>query len=445
MESKRKSLLLSGGFRSGKTLSAIVKIITQHCTVPNNRGLIGRLTYPELRDTVQKDFFELLPEEWIQHWDKTNGVLTLVNGCEVLFRHLDTVSELEIRGMTLGFVFISQVEEIDESVYKALLARLNLMLPDEEHFRQIIMDCNPSLFWAYKYFKQETDDQRELLEFSMMENQENLPPDYLSDMMKQPALWKKQFVFGVWDESLLSDKSVIPVEYIQTQKKFFEEPIRMFEKIDIFEDVNRAHNYQIGVDVGEGTGHDRSAVVCFDLHTGKQVAHWKGQVQPDLLAKMVVIPLARYFNQALVIPEINSIGLAFLSRLKEDYTNIYKRKEFDKVENRETEVLGWRTTYSTKPLMIDNLLTLLREGMIQIKARDIHSEMSTLVYTTESRKHGVGAQSGFHDDCIIATMLALMDFTKNKFTPEPRRLESDRYRREWRQPEKEERLTVCNF
>lgn len=437
-------MLLSGGFRSGKTLSAIIKIITQHCTIANNRGLIGRLTYPELRDTVQKDFFELLPEEWIQNWDKTNGVLTLVNGCEVLFRHLDTVSELEIRGMTLGFVFISQVEEIDESVYKALLARLNLMLPDKDHYRQIIMDCNPSLFWAYKYFKQESDTDRELIEFSMLENQENLPPDYLSDMMKQPALWKKQFVFGIWDESLLSDKSVIPVEYIQTQKMFREEPLRLFEKIDIYENMIRSHNYQIGVDVAEGVGQDRSAVECYDLHTGKQVAHWKGQMQPDLLAKMIVIPLARYFNQALVIPEINSVGLTFLSRLKDDYSNIYKRKVFDKVENKETEQLGWRTTYSTKPLMVDNLLTLLREGMIQIKARDVHAEMSTLVYTTESRKHGIGAQSGFHDDCIIATMLALIDFTKNKVTPPLRKLESDNYRRN-AIPKEEEKLSVCNF
>jgi len=410
LESKAKSLLLSGGFRSGKTMSALIKIITQHLPVPKNRGLIGRLTYPELRDTVQKDFFDLLPKEWIKSWNESHGELLLDNGTEVLFRHLDSVSEEEMRGLTLGFAFISQVEEIKESVYLALLSRLNLQTVPS---RQVIMDCNPLLFWAYKYFKQERDEGRELIEFSMLDNQKNLTEDYLADMLKRPESWKRQFVYGVWDESLLSDRSVIPVEYIQQQRRFVKESARKLEEVMIYDDVIPGHTYQVGVDVSEGVGQDFSAVSCFDLDSGEQVAFWKGQMQPDLLVQRVV-PVAKYFNDALVVPEINGIGLAFLSRLKDSYENIYKRKDFDRDSEYEKEVLGWKTTFSTKPLLVDNFIKLLREGVIKIRANDVIAEMATFVYSDDARSRGMGASEGFHDDSIIASMLSVVDLLKNK-------------------------------
>jgi len=403
LASKTKKLLLSGAFRSSKTIAALLKIICQHLTIPNNRGLIGRLTYPELRDTVQKDFFNLMPKEWIANWNEGHGELKLKNGTEVLFRHLDTVSQMEMRGMELGFALIDQVEEIDEKTYETLLSRLNLQTTP---FRQIVMTCNPALFWGFKQFKQNKDPDCELIEFSMLDNKDNLPEDYLSDMLKRPESWKKQFVYGVWDESLISDRAVIPVEYIQQQKRFIAKPKRLFDDVQMFDDVNSTHTYQAGVDISEGIGLDYSTLTVFDCNTGDQVAFWRGQIQPDLLAGKVV-PVLNYFNQALVIPEINGMGLAFLTRLKDKYENIYHRTDFDKESETEKEMLGWKTSYSTKPLLVDNFLKMLREGRIKIRAEEIINEMPTFVYSDDTRRKGMGAQEGFYDDSVISCMLAL--------------------------------------
>jgi hypothetical protein len=404
LASRSKNLLLSGAFRSSKTIAALLKIVCQHLTVPNNRGLIGRLTYPELRDTVQKDFFNLMPEEWIAKWDESKGELRLKNGTEVLFRHLDTVSKFEMRGMELGFALIDQVEEISEDVYDTLSTRLNYNVPG--NFRQIIMTCNPALFWAYKKFKQNKDPDCELIEFSMLDNKDNLPEDYLADMLKRPESWKRQYVYGVWDESLLSDSSVIPVEYIQQQKKFIKEPLRLFDDIKIYENVEDNHTYQFGFDLSEGVGLDYSTISGWDCGTGNQVAFWRGQIPPDLLAGKAV-PILKYFNNALAIPEINGMGLAFLTRLKDKYENIYHRTDFDKETDTEKEMLGWKTTFSTKPLLVDNFLKLLREGIIKIRAQEIINEMSTFVYSDDTKRKGMGAQTGFHDDSIISCMLAV--------------------------------------
>lgn len=415
LASRSKNLLLSGGFRSGKTIAAIIKLICQHLTVPNNRGLIGRLTYPELRDSVQKDFFNLVPPEWIANWNESKGELKLKNGCEVLFRHLDAVSQFEMRGMELGFALIDQVEEIDEETFETLSSRINFKNTD---FRQIIMTCNPALFWAYKKFKQVKDPSSELIEFSMLDNKDNLPEDYLADMLKRPLSWRRQFVDGIWDESLLSDRSVIPIEYVQMQRKFIKKAIRKFDDIDIFEDVAPECAYQFGLDVSEGIGKDYSAFSGFNCHTGDQVAFWKGQIPPDLLADKI-IPILRYFNEGLVIPEINGIGLATLSRLKDKYENIYHRKEFDKEQEVEKETLGWKTTFSTKPLLVDNFLKMLREGLIKIRADEVLVEMPTFVYTDEARKSGMGAERGFFDDTLIATMLGCFNLKNNIITSMP--------------------------
>ena len=402
LNSKVRFLLLSGGFRSGKTLCALVKLIAQHMTQPKNRILIGRLTYPELRDTVQKDFFALLPPEWIAKWSESNGELTLKNGTEVLFRHLDTVSEMELRGMTLGAAFIDQAEEISESVFQTLTSRLNLPYVNQH---QIIMTSNPLLFWAYKFFKQENGDDRELIEFSMLDNKDNLPEEYLRDMLRKPENWKRQFVYGVWDESLLADRAVIPVEYIREQKAFIKKPKRKFDDIDIYRDAEDGHEYQIGFDLSEGIGQDYSVLSGFDIQTGEQVCFGRFQIQPDLFATMKAVPILNYFNKALAVPEINGIGLAFLTRLKEKYDNIYIRETFDRDGMVETEQLGWKTSFATKPLLVDHFIKLMREGQLQLRSEETVNEMATFCYNETSKTKGMGAREGFHDDCLIAAML----------------------------------------
>lgn len=403
MNSQARDLLLSGGFRSGKSTIACIKLIIDHCSQRGNRILIGRLTYPELRDSIQKTFFDLLPVQFIKTWNKTEGVLVLKNDCEILFRHLDTTSENELKGMELGAALIDQVEEISEEVYLTLKSRLN---KNGVKNRQLLMTCNPLLFWAYKYFKQESDPTRELIEFSMLDNRHNLPEDYIQDMLKRPENWKKQFVYGVWDESLLADKCIIPVEYLQAQRVFIMDPIRMFNQVKIYKDYENGHEYQFGFDTSEGIGLDFNSMSVRDKETGEQVAFWKGQVQPDLFASMISLPTLNYYGRGLAVPEINNTGIAFVNRLKEKYSNIYKRKQFDYEQNEETEALGWRTTTGTKPLLVDHYLKLLREGQIKTRAEETIAEYPTFVYTSDVGRKGMGAKKGFHDDAIIADMLA---------------------------------------
>lgn len=403
---KSKFPLYSGGFGSGKTVILCHKIVS-HLMFPNNYGLLGRLTYQALKDTTQQTFFDVCPVSIIRTYSRTENRLYLKNGSQLIFRHLDSVAEAEIKSLNLGFFAIDQVEDIPENTFLGLRGRLRRKVEDldgEKYVHQGMMSCNPALFWAYKMYKQSDDPDYALFEASTLENT-HLPEDYVRDLLRYPEAWKRQYVYGIWDETLLAESSYFPIEYVIEQEKIKNAPIRKFEGIKIYKEVDPAHSYQMGIDPSEGMN-DSSVIIVVCQQTGEVVASWSGMIQPDKLAGKIS-QVGRIYRSAKAILEINSIGMATLSKLRDlGYPDIYKREIFDSVVKKKVQKYGWRTTYSNKVLLLDNLLAKMRDNTIMINEPIALAEMKTFVWTDESQKNGIGAKSGFHDDYVMATALA---------------------------------------
>lgn len=192
----------SGGFGAGKTVAGCLRALVLSQLMPGNMGLIGRLTYPELRDTTRKTFFELCPPDWYDplnggEWKQSENYLRLYNGSEIIFRHLDQLSNKELLSLNLGFFFIDQAEETSEEVYQTLIGRLRKSnVPKRYGF----IVCNPEGHnWIYKRFKDKPDPEHKLVEATTFDNKENLPQDYIESLLKAPEVWKKRYVYGSWD------------------------------------------------------------------------------------------------------------------------------------------------------------------------------------------------------------------------------------------------------
>ena len=56
---------------------------------------------------------------------------------------------------------------------------------------------------------------------------------------------------------------------------------------------------------------------------------------------------------------------------------IYRRISFDKIVNKETEELGWRTTSKTKPMMVSDLDQMMRENAPWELSKDGEVEVGT--------------------------------------------------------------------
>ena len=112
--------------------------------------------------------------------------------------------------MNLGGIGIDQAEDIPEGIYMALKGRLRR----ENANHKVYMTSNPALSWLYRVYKQEGHTNHRLIEASTLENEANLPKSYIENLRTYPPLLYKQFVLGIWDESMFSENSVYAPEFL---------------------------------------------------------------------------------------------------------------------------------------------------------------------------------------------------------------------------------------
>ena len=167
--------------------------------------------------------------------------------------------------------------------------------------------------------------------------------------------------------------------------------------------------YVCGADVAEGLiGGDFSDAVIFDRRNGEEVARYNGVIAPDLFGK-VLNDMGRRYNNAYMTVEINNHGLTTVTALRNlTYPMLYFRPaSFDTPGTGSTDRIGWKTTRLTRPLMIDDMKKMWREGLIQIRSVECLNEMSTFVYDDDGN---MITPKGFHDDRIFSTAIAIQAF-----------------------------------
>src|SRR3990167_6387591 len=427
-KSTARVVLFSGGFGCGKSLMLVLKAIDLALRYPGNFILMGRQTYIQLRDTLIKEFVTICPQ-YLLDGEFRRGEMKAIfkNGSGIIFRHLDKESESEIRSMNLGGAFIAQAGDVTGGGFKAIRGRLRREgIKDGE--RKIYMSINPEFTWHYAAFKQNKHPDYELIEGSMLDNRGNLPEEYVKDHLelgKTDPDYFRQYVLGVWDESLLARNAVIPQEFINRLLAVKKEPIKTIEGIDIYREFNPGDRYQLGIDVAESSEEetekkDKSSITLVNLTTLEEAAHWTGQLPPDVVAEKAAF-LARMYQSkktqsVTVIPEMNSIGLTIVNKLQlEDDIYLYRREEFDKSVGKRLKKLGWRTTRQSKPLLVNHFVELLRKKNPRVYTKETLAEFRSFIYSDEGRKSGMGAKTGFHDDRIMSLLLAF--FEKGEVTP----------------------------
>ena len=149
--------------------------------------------------------------------------------------------------------------------------------------------------------------------------------------------------------------------------------------LKVFETPKEGMKYMIGADVAEGisTG-DFSSASIVDMNL-KQVAIFHGHLDPDVFGRCLV-ELARIYNKALLVPEINNMGHTTLEAIKqENYLNVYQREVKDEIDSAKiTLKIGWRTTSANKQKMLNALIAAYRDQDIIIQDIDVLREMMSL-------------------------------------------------------------------
>ena len=174
--------------------------------------------------------------------------------------------------------------------------------------------------------------------------------------------------------------------------------------LDIWEFPDWDSNYILAADVALGVGQDYSAAVVMDTDRKVIALYRDNYIDPSKFGDLLFY-LGRYYNNALLTVESNSMGVATLSRLAQmNYINLYKQTKISAISKEEGTVPGFRTTQVTKPHIIGNLKNAVENDDIWIASRTIIQELKDYVSTDSGRTE---AAPGCHDDTIMATAIAL--------------------------------------
>lgn len=143
VNSDKKIIVEQGGTRSGKTYNILLWILLHYCKENTDKTItIVRKTFPAVRGTVMRDFFDILKNNGLYfeelHLRSTHEYF--VNGNRIEFISLDQPTK--IRGRKRDLLFINEANELTFEDWQQLIFRTT---------ERIIIDFNPSeeFHWIY--------------------------------------------------------------------------------------------------------------------------------------------------------------------------------------------------------------------------------------------------------------------------------------------------------
>lgn len=197
-----------------------------------------------------------------------------------------------------------------------------------------------------------------------------------------------------------------------------EEPIERTEVKGGYEKIwaypEPGEEYVLGADTSEGiAGLDKSGIGVLNKRTGEHVYSSHGYFKPHELAHEIK-RISMYYNRALCGVERNNHGHATVQKLVElEYGEPHflggplfyctvnnSGSGFEK--HLETRA-GWQTDKLTRPVMLQDLDSALKEGHLKTNDNDFLGECTTFCLQSNGKWE---ASSGAHDDTVIKMAIA---------------------------------------
>lgn len=161
--------------------------------------------------------------------------------------------------------------------------------------------------------------------------------------------------------------------------------------------------YVIGGDTA-GSGEDYFTGKVINNLTGATAATLhKQRMDEDLYAEQMYC-LGMYYHEALIGIETNySRHPTRVLQKKYGYPNLYMRQRVDRLNDKVEEVCGFETTTKTKPIIIGELVELMRDDpTIEVDVATL-KEMTTFVKKDNGKQEAI---DGAHDDLVMAKAIA---------------------------------------
>ena len=206
---------LFGAFGSGKSYALCAESIAWCLEQPGIRGLIVRKTIPELRDTTETVFFDILPHELYRLGEvkRLGGHVSefvFPNGSKVLFRGIDDWNKH--KSLNVGFIAWDEADEFDPDTFEGMSSRVRQKDLTSEavalgYRGQITRRgqwtaSNPAGHnWLYdRAVNPKTKQPGTGWWRSTSFDNPHLPPEYLQRLLQYPEPWVRRYVLCQFDD-----------------------------------------------------------------------------------------------------------------------------------------------------------------------------------------------------------------------------------------------------
>lgn len=126
----------------------------------------------------------------------------------------------------------------------------------------------------------------------------------------------------------------------------------------------------------------------------------------DVLAN-VIEQMSLFYGRCLIVPERNQ-GIALIEAIKDRDLPIYQEDVLDRLTSKTKKILGWETNKESKRRCVERLAALIRDSTASepkiLLDLDTIEECRTFVI---DEKGGMSAQSGKHDDQVMAMAIGV--------------------------------------
>ena len=372
------------------------------------RDILGRLQLA----------YENLPK-WLQQgvvsWNK--GSADLENGSRVV---ASSTSSSAVRGGSYNMIFLDEFAFVPTNVAEDFFSSVYPTISSGKSTKVIIVSTPNGMNLFYKLWV-DAENKR---------NSYNIIDVHWSQVPGRDEKWRTETIANTSEEQfrrefdcefLGSANTLINPSKIKTMA--FHNPIQSNAGLDMYEKPREGATYVVVADVARGTNNDYSAFICFDVSTVpyKIVAKYRNNEIKPLLFPNVIHDVAKAYNQAYVLIEVNDIGEQVATALQFDLE--YENLIMASMRGRAGQIvgggfsggkaqLGVRTTKAVKKLGCSNLKQIIETDKLIITDYDLINEFSTFILKGQSFE----AEEGHTDDlamcCVIFAWLVEQTYFK---------------------------------
>jgi len=362
--------------------------------------------------------YENLPK-WMQQgilsWNKQS--LELENGSKII---ASSTSASAVRGGSYNIIFLDEFAFIPNNIADQFFASVYPTISSGKSTKVIIVSTPHGMNHFYRMWH---DAERKKNEY--------IPTEvHWSEVPGRDSKWKAQTIANTSEqqfkvefecEFLGSVDTLISVAKLKTL--VYDDPIKTNKGLSIYQDPKEECNYLITVDVARGIGEDYSAFIVYNISQipYQIVATYRNNEIKPMLFPSIIHEVAKSYNKAYILAEVNDIGDQVASILHYDLE--YENVLMCSMRGRAGQIvgsgfsgkrsqLGVRMTKAVKKLGCSNLKLLIEDDKLLTNDYNIISELTTFIQRNQSFE----AEEGCNDDLamclVIFAWLVAQDYFK---------------------------------